>query len=194
MAKAQVFMTGEISPEAMLSMYRKLGVTLNGKVAVKLHSGEPGNKNFIRPAFMRPVIEAVNGTVAECNSAYGGPRSTSASHWKALKEHGWTENFKVDLLDEDGDVVLPVKNGLRLKENYVGSHLERYDSMLVLSHFKGHEMGGFGGALKNIAIGIASSRGKEIIHTSNDPGSEWKADLAFFREHGRRLPDDPLAL
>ena len=163
MAKSKVYFTQEITPEALVKMYNILNVSLSGNIAVKLHSGEVGNQNFLRPSFMKPVIEHVNGTIVECNTAYEGKRNTTKEHWETMKLHGWTDIANVDIMDEDGEVALSVENGLQLDVNYVGDHIRKYDSMLVLSHFKGHPMGGFGGALKNISIGIASSHGKAYM-------------------------------
>ena len=160
MEKAKVFFTKEITPETMIKMYKALGVELPGKVAVKVHSGEVGNQNFIRPSFMKPMVDHVKGTIVECNAAYEGKRNTTDAHWETMKLHGWTDIAPVDIMDEEGEMELPVPEGKRIQVNYVGAHLANYDSMLVLSHFKGHPMGGFGGALKNISIGIASSHGK----------------------------------
>lgn len=182
MEKSKVYFTKNITPEAMIKMYETLGVKLSGKVAVKLHSGEVGNQNFIRPYFMKPIIEHVNGTIVECNTAYEGKRNTTKEHWETIKLHGWTDIAKVDIMDEEGEVELPVKNGYHLKVNYVGTHLKNYDSMLVLSHFKGHPMGGFGGALKNISIGTASSHGKANIHGAGVPKDIWTADHDSFLE------------
>ena len=158
MAKSTVYFTNEITPEAVLKMYRQLGVELPGKVAVKVHSGEDGNQNFLRPAFMKPVIDAVHGTVVECNTAYGGARNETPKHVQLMKKHGWSDLFDVDIMDAEGpDVVWPVKNGKVLHDNLLGKNIENYDSMLVLIHFKGHPMGGYGGALKQLSIGCASS-------------------------------------
>lgn len=182
MEKAKVYFTKELTPEAMIKMYEALGVKLPGKVAVKVHSGEVGNQNFIRPAFMKPVIDAVQGTIVECNTAYEGKRNTTKDHWETMKLHGWTDICTVDIMDEEGDMELPVPTGKRIKTNYVGGHLKNYDSMLVLSHFKGHPMGGFGGALKNISIGIASAYGKAYIHGAGKPEEIWTADHDSFLE------------
>lgn len=182
MAKAKVYFTKEITPEAMIKMYETLKVELSGKVAVKVHSGEVGNQNFIKPDFMEPIIKYVNGTIVECNTAYEGKRNTTKEHWETMKLHGWCDIANVDILDEDGEMELPVKKGYHLKVNYVGDHLKNYDSMLVLSHFKGHPMGGFGGALKNISIGIASSHGKAHIHGAGVPEEIWTADHDSFLE------------
>lgn len=164
--KSKVYFTKEITPENIIEMYKKLGVELKGKVAVKVHSGEHGNQNFLHPEFMKPMIDYVGGTVVECNTAYGGARNSTEKHKKLMDEHGWTKYFDVDIMDAEGpDVVWPIKNGRVIKENYLGKNIENYDSMLVLSHFKGHPMGGFGGALKQISIGCASSDGKAHIHS-----------------------------
>lgn len=162
MGKSKVYFTKDITPEAVRKLYDALGITLPGKVAVKLHSGEVGNQNFIRPDFWQPVIAKVNGTIVECNTAYEGKRNTTELHWETMKQHGWTEIADVDILDAEGEMELSVEDGKMIRKNYVGDHLKNYDSMLVLTHFKGHPMGGFGGSLKNISIGIASSHGKPI--------------------------------
>lgn len=182
MKKAKVYFTKKITPETMIKMYETLGVKLPGKVAVKVHSGEVGNQNFIKPDFMEPIIKYVNGTIVECNTAYEGKRNTTKEHWETMKLHGWCDIATVDIMDEEGEIELPVKNGYHLKANYVGDHLKNYDSMLVLSHFKGHPMGGFGGALKNISIGIASSHGKAHIHGAGIPEEIWTADHDSFLE------------
>ncbi len=167
MEKAKVYFTKEITPESIVKMYETLGRKLEGKVAVKLHSGEKGNQNFIRPDMVKEIVDHVNGTVVECNTAYAGARNSTEKHRKLLEEHEWTKYFNVDLLDAEGpDMVLPIPNGKVIKENYVGKDLENYDSMLVLSHFKGHAMGGYGGALKQLSIGCSSSDGKTWIHTA----------------------------
>ena len=182
MEKAKVFFTKEITPETMIKMYKALGVELPGKVAVKVHSGEVGNQNFIRPSFMKPMVDHVKGTIVECNAAYEGKRNTTDAHWETMKLHGWTDIAPVDIMDEEGEMELPVPEGKRIQVNYVGAHLANYDSMLVLSHFKGHPMGGFGGALKNISIGIASSHGKAYIHGSGKPEEIWTGDHDSFLE------------
>lgn len=182
MSKSKVYFTKEITPEAVVKMYRALDAGLSGKVAVKLHSGEVGNQNFLRPAFLKPVVDAVGGTIVECNTAYEGKRNTSAAHWETMKLHGWTDIADVDIMDENGEMELTVPGGKRIKSNYVGKNLANYDSMLVLSHFKGHPMGGFGGALKNISIGIASSHGKAYIHGAGNPDEIWTADHDSFLE------------
>ena len=176
MTKAKVYFTKEITPDSMIKMYETLGVKLPGKVAVKLHSGEVGNQNFLRPAFMKPIIDHVNGTIVECNTAYAGKRNTTEAHWETMKVHGWTDIATVDIMDEDGQIELEIPHGNFIKKNYVGKNMANYDSMLVLSHFKGHPMGGFGGALKNISIGIASSYGKAYIHGVGKPEEIWTAN------------------
>lgn len=181
MGKSKVYFTKEITPEAMIQMYQTLQIELKGNIAVKLHSGEVGNQNFLRPNFMKPIIDYVQGTIVESNTAYEGKRNTTKAHWETMKLHGWTEIAPVDILDEDGDMELRV-DGKQIKKNYVGSHMKNYDSMLVLSHFKGHPMGGFGGALKNISIGIASSYGKAYIHGAGKPDEMWTADHDAFLE------------
>ena len=182
MAKSKVYFSKEITSDTMIRMYQALGVALPGKVAVKLHSGEVGNQNFIRPAFLKPVIDHVHGTIVECNTAYSGKRNTTEAHWETMKLHGWTDIAEVDIMDEEKDLELPIKDGKQIQKNYVGDHLSRYDSMLVLSHFKGHPMGGFGGALKNISIGIASSYGKAYIHGAGNPDDIWTSDHDSFLE------------
>lgn len=167
MEKAKVYFTREITPESVVKMYETLGLELPGKVAVKLHSGEQGNQNYIRPEFVKAMVERVNGTVVECNTAYGGARNSTEKHKKLIEEHGWTKYFNVDLMDAEGpDMELSIPNGKVIKENFVGKNLKNYDSMLVLSHFKGHPMGGYGGALKQLSIGVASSQGKSWIHSA----------------------------
>ena len=180
--KAKVYFTRELTPEALLRLYDALGVQLPGKVAVKLHSGEPGNQNFLRPDFMKPMIDKVDGTIVECNTAYDGGRNTTKAHKVTMERHGWANAAPVDILDETDDMELPIPCGKVIQKNFVGEHLTRYDSLLVLSHFKGHPMGGFGGALKNISIGIASSRGKQYIHGAGDMEKFWDADHDSFLE------------
>ena len=181
--KSKVYFCRTITPEKVLELYSMLNKELPGKVAIKVHSGETGNQNFLRPAFWKPMLEAVKGTVVECNTAYEGARNTTEKHWKTMEAHGWTEVCEVDILDEEApDLVLEIPNGKQIKKNYVGSHLTRYDSMLVLSHFKGHPMGGFGGALKQLSIGIASSYGKAYIHGAGVPENFWTAERNLFLE------------
>lgn len=167
MEKAKVYFTKEITPQSVIKVYEKLGIKLPGNVAVKLHSGEEGNQNYIKPDFVKAIVERVNGTVVECNTAYEGARNSTDKHKKLLEKHGWTKYFNVDLMDEVGpDMVLDIPNGKVIKKNYVGKNLKNYDSLLVLSHFKGHPMGGYGGALKQLSIGVASSAGKSYIHSA----------------------------
>lgn len=181
--KAKVYFTRTITSEKMLELYRQMGKELTGKIAIKVHSGETGNQNFLRPQFWKPLIDAVGGTVVECNTAYEGSRNTTEKHRITMAEHGWSSNFTVDIMDGEGpDLVLPVKNGRRIDKNYVGGNLQKYDSLLVLSHFKGHPMGGYGGALKQLSIGIASSYGKAYIHGAGDPEKIWTADHDSFLE------------
>ena len=183
MEKATVYFTNELTPEAVVKMYRQLGVDLPGKVAVKVHSGEDGNQNYLRPEFMKPVIDAVNGTVVECNTAYGGARNETPKHIELMKKHHWSDLFDVDIMDAEGpDVQWPVENGKVLKVNYLGKNIENYDSMLVLIHFKGHPMGGFGGALKQLSIGCASSAGKANIHGAGKPEEMWTTEQNAFLE------------
>lgn len=182
MEKSKVFFTKEITPEAVMKLYEALEIELPGKVAVKVHSGEVGNQNFIRPSFWKPMIQKVNGTIVECNTAYEGARNTTKAHWETMKQHGWTDAAPVDIMDEDGELELSIENGKKIKKNFVGKHMENYDSMLVLSHFKGHPMGGFGGALKNISIGLASSHGKAYIHGVGVPENFWTSDHDSFLE------------
>ena len=179
--KAKVYFSREITPEKVVTLYHRLGIALPGKVAVKVHSGEKGNQNFLRPEFWRPMVEDVNGTIVECNTAYGdfygnGVRDNTAEHWKLIEYHGWSKLFQVDLMDAEGpDLEWPVVNGKVLKVNLVGKHIVDYDSMLVLAHFKGHPMGGYGGALKQLSIGCASRAGKALIHSGGVEASHLKA-------------------
>lgn len=169
----KVYFSKEISPEKVLEMYQLLGKKLDGKVAIKLHSGEAGNQNFLKPEFWKPVIDYVGGTVVECNTAYEGERNTTAKHKKTLEAHGWSRYFKVDLLDAEGpDLEIAIPNGKVIQKNFVGKDLADYDSLLVLSHFKGHPMGGYGGALKQLSIGFASSYGKHVIHGVGDANAD----------------------
>ena len=174
MEKSKVYFTKEITPESVVKMYESLGISLPGKVAIKLHSGEKGNQNYIRPEFVRPIVEKLNATVVECNAAYGGARNTTEKHKKLIEEHHWTKYFDVDIMDEEGpDVELDIPNGKVLKKDFVGKHINNYDSMLVLSHFKGHPMGGYGGALKQLSIGVASSEGKSWIHSAGQSKDQY---------------------
>ena len=181
--KPVVYFTREITPEKVLELYKKAGKDLPGKVAVKLHSGEKGNQNFLGPEFWKPVVEYVGGTVVECNTAYDCERNETRKHKKLLEDHGWSRYFDVDLLDAEGpDLELEIPNGKVIKKNYIGKDLADYDSMLVLSHFKGHPMGGYGGALKQLSIGVASSYGKAYIHGAGVPEDIWTADHNVFLE------------
>lgn len=181
--KSKVYFTREITPEKVVELYNALGVTLSGNTAIKLHSGEPGNQNFLRPEFWRPVIEKCGGTVCECNTAYDGGRDTTEKHKITLEKHGWNKYFKVDLLDEEGpDYVFDIPYGKAIKKNYVGKNITKYDSVLVLSHFKGHPMGGYGGALKQLSIGFASAYGKKYIHGVGVPEDFWSSDHDSFLE------------
>ncbi len=177
--KAKVYFTREITPENVLRLYEALGKELPGKVAVKVHSGEKGNQNFLRPEFWKPMVERVGGTVVECNTAYTGTRNKTKKHWKLIEYHGWSSAFPVDLLDAEGpDLELPIPDGKVIQKDLVGRHLADYESLLVLSHFKGHPMGGYGGALKQLSIGCASSAGKCWIHTA---GRTRDQRLVWFR-------------
>lgn len=166
MPKSTVYFIKDITPENVVKIYEKLGKELTGKVAVKVHSGEKGNQNYLHPEFMRPIVEHVHGTIVECNTAYEGARNTTEKHQQLIKDHGWTDYFPVDIMDAEADTTLEIPNGKVIKQNFVGQNLNNYDSMLVLSHFKGHPMGGYGGALKQLSIGVASSAGKAWIHSA----------------------------
>ena len=166
MEKAKVYFTEEISPESLVKIYKALGVNLKEKTAVKLSTGEPGGHNFLQPSMIKDLVSEINGTIVECNTAYGGPRSTTKSHWKVMKDHEFMDIAPCDIMDGENEIALPVYGGKHLKNNYVGANLQKYKSILMLSHFKGHVMGGFGGALKNMSIGIASAHGKSKIHSA----------------------------
>lgn len=181
--KSKVYFSRTITPEKVLELYKALGKELSGSIAIKVHSGETGNQNFLRPEFWKPLIDHVGGTVVECNTAYEGTRNSTEKHIKTMEEHGWSTHFDVDIMDADQpDMVLPIPNGKHITSNFVGSHLVYYDALLVLSHFKGHPMGGYGGALKQLSIGIASSFGKAYIHGVGDPDKLWTADHDSFLE------------
>ena len=181
--RSKVFFSREITPEKVVELYRAAGKELPGRVAVKVHSGEEGNQNFLHPDFWEPMVETVNGTIVECNTAYEGSRNTTEKHMATMEKHGWSKYFKVDLLDAEGpDLVLDIPDGKRIKKNYVGKDIVNYDSLLVLSHFKGHPMGGYGGALKQLSIGCASSFGKAYIHGAGEPEKIWTADHDSFLE------------
>ena len=166
MPKSTVYFIKDIIPENVVKIYEKLDKELTGKVAVKVHSGEKGNQNYLHPEFMRPIVEHVHGTIVECNTAYEGARNTTEKHQQLIKDHGWTDYFPADIMDAEADTTLEIPNGKIIKQNFVGQNLNNYDSMLVLSHFKGHPMGGYGGALKQLSIGVASSAGKAWIHSA----------------------------
>lgn len=177
MEKAKVYFTKDLTSNGLIKIYDKLNANLEGKIAVKLHSGEDGNQNFLKPEFVKELVDHVNGIVVECNTAYPGARTNNKDHWDLMEKHGWSKYFTVDIMDEMGDTTLDIPNGKVLKKNYVGTSLLNYDSLLVLSHFKGHPMGGFGGALKQLSIGCASRRGKAYIHgagTTEDPDYVWE--------------------
>ena len=177
--KAKVYFSKQITPEKIVELYKAVGLELPGKVAVKVHSGEPGNQNFLTPEFWQPMVETVHGTIVECNTAYPGERNTTDAHRRTMIKHGWSKLFDVDILDAEGpDLELPIPNGKRIQKNLVGKDIKNYDSMLVLSHFKGHPMGGYGGALKQLSIGCASTAGKVWIHsggTTTDQSQFWNS-------------------
>ena len=181
--KPKVYFPRTITPEKVRELYKLLGKELPGKVALKVHSGEKGNHNFLGPDFWKPLIDEVGGTIVECNTAYAGERDTTEKHLELFKYHGWSEMYDVDLLDAEGpDLVLEIKNHKQIDKNYVGKNLANYDSLLVLSHFKGHPMGGYGGALKQLSIGIGSSYGKAYIHGAGEPEKIWTQDRTKFLE------------
>ena len=181
--KSKVLFTRTISPEMVLTMYEELGKELTGHIAIKLHSGEEGNQNFFTPEFWAPIIRHLDGTVVECNTAYEGSRNTTEKHLKTIEKHGWSRYFDVDLLDAEGpDLVLDIPGGKVIQKNYVGKDIANYNGMLVLSHFKGHPMGGYGGALKQLSIGCASSYGKAYIHGAGVPEDIWTANHDLFLE------------
>ena len=183
MMKSKVYFTKEITPAAVLRLYKTLGKELTGNIALKVHSGETGNQNFLRPAFWKEVVDYVGGTIVECNTAYEGARNTTERHMQVMKNHGWSDMYPVDLLDAQGpDMVLEIPEGKRIKKNFVGKDLANYDATLILSHFKGHPMGGFGGALKQLSIGFASSYGKGYIHGVGDPANFWDREQDAFLE------------
>lgn len=181
--KSTVYFSRTITPDTVLRLYKLVGKELPGKVAVKVHSGEKGNQNFLHPDFWKEIIDYVGGTVVECNTAYEGARNTTPKHLALLEDHGWNRYFTIDLLDAQGpDLELPIPGGKVIHKNFVGKDIANYDSMLVLSHFKGHPMGGYGGALKQLSIGVASSYGKAYIHGAGDPKQLWTADHDSFLE------------
>ena len=184
---AKVYFTKEITPEKVVELYHALGIELPGKVATKVHSGEKGNQNFLRPDFWKPMVEEVRGTIVECNTAYGdafgGVRDHTDSHRKLIEYHGWSKVFDVDLMDAEGpDVIWPIPDGKVLKENHLGKNILNYDSMLVLAHFKGHPMGGYGGALKQLSIGCASAAGKALIHS----GGVSESNIEAWQKHAEQ--------
>ena len=181
--KSKVYFTKDITPENVLKLFKLLGKELPGKVAIKVHSGEVGNQNFLRPDFWEPIVKHVGGTVVECNTAYDGERNTTEKHLKAIEKHSWNQYFDFDLLDAEGpDIELEIPKGKVIQKNYIGKNAANYDSMLVLSHFKGHPMGGYGGAIKQLSIGVGSSYGKAYIHGAGEPEKIWTADHDMFLE------------
>ena len=181
--KSKVYFTKDITPENVLKLYKMLNKELPGKVAIKVHSGEVGNQNFLRPDFWEPVVKHVGGTVVECNTAYEGQRNTTEKHLKAIEKHSWNQYFDFDLLDAEGpDIELDIPKGKIIQKNYIGKNAANYESMLVLSHFKGHPMGGYGGAIKQLSIGVGSSYGKAYIHGAGEPEKIWTADHDMFLE------------
>ena len=181
--KSKVYFTKDLTKESLVKIYQKLGIKLEGNVAIKVHSGESGNQNFLHPEYFKDIIDYVGGTVIECNTAYDGERNTTEKHKKLLDNHGWTKYYSVDLLDAEGpDKEVSIPDGKIIKKNYLGKNIDNYDSMLVLSHFKGHPMGGYGGALKQLSIGCASSYGKAYIHGAGEPEKIWTADHDLFLE------------
>ena len=183
MNKSKVYFTREISEQKLVEIFKILNKDLKGNVAVKVHSGEKGNQNYLKPQFLKQIIDYVNGTVVECNTAYEGARNTTEKHKKLIEEHGWNKYFNVDILDAEGpDLVFDIPRGKVINKNYIGKNIENYDSMLVISHFKGHPMGGYGGALKQLSIGLASSYGKAYIHGAGIPEKIWTADHDKFLE------------
>lgn len=181
MKESTVYFTREINSKNIVEIYKKLNIDLGGNIAIKLHSGEKGNQNFLKPDFYEDIINFLNATVIECNTAYEGERNNTDKHKKLMEYHGWNK-YNVDILDEKEELKLDIKNGKHIKENYVGKNIENYDSILIVSHFKGHPMGGYGGSLKNISIGLASSYGKAYIHGAGDPEKIWTADHDAFLE------------
>ena len=181
--KSKVYFCKDVTPEGVLKLYKMLGKELTGNIAIKVHSGEEGNPNFLRPEFWKPVVDFVGGTIVECNTAYKGARYTPKDHLELFRYHGWSDLYTMDLLDAEGpDWELSIPNGKRIQKNFVGKDLRNYDSILVLSHFKGHPMGGFGGALKQLSIGFASCYGKKYIHGVGDTTDFWKGDHDSFLE------------
>ncbi|MDO5569122.1 MAG: DUF362 domain-containing protein [bacterium] len=180
--KSKVYFIKDITPSNMVKIYQTLGHELKGKIGVKVHTGEDGNQNFLKPEFMKDIIDYVSGTVIECNTAYEGERDTTEKHLKLIEKHGWTKYYTVDILDENGEIELKIPNGKKIKKNYIGKNIVNYDSLLVISHFKGHPMGGYGAALKNISIGLASAHGKAYIHGVGKVEEKFTADHNSFLE------------
>lgn len=181
--KSKVYFSKNLDKSTLVELFKKLDVDLVGNVAIKVHSGEAGNQNFLHPEYFKDIIDYVDGTIVECNTAYDGARNVTEKHKKLLEDHGWTKYYNVDLLDATGpDLEVDIPNGKIIKKNYLGKNIKKYDSMLVLSHFKGHPMGGYGGALKQLSIGCASSYGKAYIHGAGDPEKLWTADHDKFLE------------
>ena len=179
---SEVLFSRKISPEELVNIYKAAGFCLKGKVAVKLHSGEPGGHNFLQADFVKPIVDFLKGVIVECNTAYEGRRFKTEDHLRVMQEHGFAGIAPVDIMDSDGETALKISGGKQIDKNYVGKNLSRYDSILILSHFKGHVMGGFGGALKNMSIGIASSHGKAHIHGAGDPKKLWDCEQDKFLE------------
>ncbi len=182
MEKSKVYFSKTITSENVIEMYKKLNKELKGNVAIKIHSGEKGNQNYLQASFFKPIVKYLNGTIVECNTAYEGARNTTEKHKELMKEHLWTKYFNVDILDSNGDLELEIPKGKIIKKNYVGKNIQNYDSMLVISHFKGHPMGGYGGALKQLSIGLASSYGKAYIHGAGKVEEIWTSDHDKFLE------------
>ncbi|MBE6155423.1 MAG: DUF362 domain-containing protein [Firmicutes bacterium] len=174
MEKSKVYFSREISSKSLVKLFEKVGKELKGNIAIKVHSGEDGNQNYLRPAFLEEIVNHLKGTIVECNTAYPGMRDTTEKHKVLLEKHGWSKYFKVDILDAKDDLVLNIPNGKIISKNYVGKNIENYDSMLVLSHFKGHPMGGYGGALKQLSIGLSSSKGKRYIHCAGKDNGTYE--------------------
>ncbi len=174
---AKVYFTKDISPEGLMKAYKTLGRELHGKVAVKISTGEAGGHNYLQPSLIAGLVKSLDGTIVECCTAYAGQRTNPTDHWPVIKEHGFTAIAPCDMMDENGEMSIPVQGGFHLDKDIIGAHFQNYDSMLILSHFKGHKMGGFGGALKNMSIGIASPHGKAYIHSAGvttDPQTMWQ--------------------
>ncbi len=182
MEKSKVYFSKTITSENVIEMYKKLNKELKGNIAIKIHSGEKGNQNYLQASFFKPIVKYLNGTIVETNTAYEGARNTTEKHKELMNEHLWTKYFNVDILDSNGDLELEIKEGKIIKKNYVGKNIQNYDSMLVISHFKGHPMGGYGGALKQLSIGLASSYGKAYIHGAGKVEEIWTSDHDKFLE------------